>query len=262
LKRYHAWLDTSALQYEQSVVASLAQHRLPVAEPIPAQDGATIVECTGARWGLYPALTGEQVTLREWMWRAPQAASTLATMHGALERFEPDGVAYPAWDAWSLQRVDEMLGSWPALPELPDELLGAVRDHLAERFFDGTWDALPKTIVHGEFTASNLLWRGDQLVGVLDFEKAHRDTPLCDLAMSVGSRHPPLIRAVLATYTRVRPLSPLERESLPEALLLSALADLHTHLIVYANYDEAARRAVELAYLMRGLDVVRKASAH
>ena len=41
-----------------------------------------------------------------------------------------------------------------------------------------------KVLLHGDFWPGNLLWRGDQLVGVIDWEDAARGDPLADVAIA------------------------------------------------------------------------------
>lgn len=261
LKRYHSWLATDAIRYEHSVLAHLDRRRLPVASPIPANDSALLVESGGARWALYPALEGRQVTMQDWMWRVPKAAEMLASLHLALEECQPAGAPFPAWDAWTLERLDAMIAHWPQLPELTPELLDATRERLASRYFGEMYEQLPRIIVHGDFGVSNLLWQGDGISAVLDFEKAHLDTPLFDFGWGVGTRWPPLLRAVVATYSRVRPLSAAERQAMPEALLVGTLLGIHTQLVSFGDTDEAARRTQDLFFLLRDSESLRKAVA-
>lgn len=42
----------------------------------------------------------------------------------------------------------------------------------------------PVVLLHGDFWPGNLLWRGDRLVGVIDWEDAARGDPLADLAIT------------------------------------------------------------------------------
>jgi Ser/Thr protein kinase RdoA (MazF antagonist) len=261
LKRYHPWLSRDAVTYEHSVLRELADHGLPVAVPLTAEGGDTSVRSGEALWGLYPFLPGRPAAARDWMWHAPKAAECLALLHNALAQCAPAGRAHPDWEAWTSTRLDALIGGWPYVAEVGGGLVGAVRDHLAHRYFGAGSAQLPAIIVHGEYTPMNVLWNGQQLVGIVDFEKAHADSALFDFAAGLGSRHPPLLRAVLATYTRVRPLSEAERQMLPEAMLLGALVALHAQLVLKGDYDEAARRTSDLEYLLRDIEVVRRAVA-
>jgi Ser/Thr protein kinase RdoA (MazF antagonist) len=161
--------------------------------------------------------------------------------------------------------MDRVLESWHPHPDLSPDLLGHIRDRLATRYFDDLYPALPKLVVHGDYVAANVLWRGDsmnaQISGVLDFEKAHLDTALFDFAWGLGDRRPPLLRATLAAYTRVRPLSVAEREALPEALLLGAIMAIDMQMTYFNNLDEVARLAQDLLLLVRDIESLRKAAA-
>jgi homoserine kinase type II len=261
LKRLHPWLSAEAALYEHSVLRCLGERRVPVAQPVADAMGATVVEADGARWALYPTLDGVQASKQEWMWRVPKAAETLATLHLALQDCSPDGSPHPAWVAWTLEMVDSTIGHWPAVPDLSPDLLASARTRLAERYFGDLYPELPRTIIHGNFGIANVLWQGDVVSGVLDLERAHPDTPLFDIGWGVGMRWPPLMRAIVATYTRVRPLSPAEREALPEALLLGTLYGINEQMITVRDPAELSRRAQDLYFLMRDSETLRKAVA-
>ena len=261
LRRFHSRLATDAIRYEHSVLAQLRARGLPVALPVPASGGATFVTAGGARWALYPIMEGRPVGKQDWMWRVPKAAETLALLHVALASFQPEGAPYAGWDAWTLDTLDDMIGRWPARPEIPPDLVASVRARLAERYFGELYEQLPRTIVHGDFGLASVLWQGDAVSGILNFERAHRDTPLFDFGRGIGMRWPPLMRAVVATYTRVRPLSPLEREALPEALLVGMLAGIDDELTTTGDPQELARRGQDLFFLLRDAEALRKAVA-
>ncbi len=66
---------------------------------------------------------------------------------------------------------------------------------------------VPHGVIHGDFTPWNLLFEGDRLTGVLDFEITHHSILVADFALSWrGYQH-----AVISGYEEVRPLSELER---------------------------------------------------
>ncbi len=195
----------------------------------------------------------------------PKAAETLGALHAALEGVTPDGEPFAPWAAWTIDTVDRVLEGWQPHPELPADLLGYVRDRLARRYFAELYPALPKLVVHGDFVSANMLWRGDaissSISGILDFERAHSDTALFDFAWGLGDRRPPLLRATVASYTRARPLSVLEREALPEALLLGMLMAIDMQMTYFGNMREVTRLATELHYTVRDLESLRKAVA-
>jgi Ser/Thr protein kinase RdoA (MazF antagonist) len=266
LKRFYNWYPTESIRYMHSVTARLSRQSVPVPQWVSARlTGESFAEAAGARWALYHALDGRVATRQDWMWGRPKAAEMLATLHLKLEGFRPEGEEFHPWGAWTLDTVDRVLDSWQPHPDLSPELLGLIRDRLATRYFGELYPELPKLVVHGDYVASNVLWRGDSInasvAGVLDFEKAHLDTALFDFAWGLGDRRPPLLRATIATYSRVRPLSATEREAMPEALLLGALMGIDMQMTYFNNMEEVSRQAQELTLMVRDLESLRKAAA-
>lgn len=265
LKRFYKWYPTPSIVAMHSVMSRLAQQRLPVPQVVLDADGASFVQAADASWSLYRALEGRGATSQDWMWGRPKAAEMLASLHAALEGFTPEGEEFAPWGAWTLDTVDRVLESWQPHPDLAPDLLGHVRDRLAVRYFGELYPELPKLFVHGDYVASNVLWRGDSITstvsGVLDFEKTHYDTALFDFAWGLGDRRPPLLRATVATYSRVRQLTSIEREALPEALLLGVLMGIDMQLTYFNNMDEVSRLAQDLSYMVRDMESLRKAAA-
>ena len=266
LKRFYSWYPTTAVQHMHSVMSHLVKQQIPAPQWVEdAETGLTYAEAAGTAWGLYRALEGHTATTQEWMWGRPKAAEMLATLHRALENFHPEGEEFAIWGALTLDTVDRVLENWQPHPDLSPDLLGHIRERLATRYFGELYPALPKFVVHGDYLATNVLWRGDAISanvsGVLDFEKTHRDTALFDFAWGLGDRRPPLLRATIATYSRVRPLSPIEREALPEALLLGALMSIDMQMTYFRNMEEVSRLAQELMMLVRDMESLRKAAA-
>jgi homoserine kinase type II len=95
---------------------------------------------------------------------------------------------------------------------------------------------LPRAVVHGGARRGSLVFQGDRVVGVLDFDSAHADVRVLDLAVAahdVGKVYTEagsadhkvrmdLVRVgtLLEAYTETRPLTPAEAAALP--LLMEA----------------------------------------
>jgi Ser/Thr protein kinase RdoA (MazF antagonist) len=265
LKRFQDWYPTDSIRYTHSILAHLADEGLSVPHVVADTSGATFTERCGSRWALYRSLDGRVASERDWMWGRPKAAELLAALHNALDGFEPEGEPFEPWQAWTLETVDRVLESWGSHPDLHSQLLGYVRERLATRYFGELYPELPKQVVHGDYVLSNVLWKGEPasatVSGILDFERAHLDTPLFDFAWGLGDRRPPLLRATVAAYCRERPLSAIEREALPEAMLLGCLMAIDMQLMYFHNLAEVSRLAQELALMVRDLEGLRKAVA-
>jgi Ser/Thr protein kinase RdoA (MazF antagonist) len=263
LKRFQDWYPTESIRYIHSILRCLEETHLQTPRAALNAVGVSFTEAGESRWALYSALDGASVDESGWMWGRPKAAETLAVIHHALQDFSPQGAAFEPWDAWTAETVESVLESWSDLVNLPPDLLDFVHDRLIMRYFGELYPALPKQAIHGDFVLNNVLWRGvgatASVTGVLDFERAHRDTVLFDFAWGLGDRRPPLLRATVAAYTRLRPLSDLEREALPEALLLGCVMAMDMQLMYFQNMREVARLGQDLHMMARDLEQLRKA---
>lgn len=138
---------------------------------------------------------------------------------------------------FSYDRVAEMYAS--ARDRLPPYFKRIVRtlddevDYL-RHYLD---TKLPRGIIHGDLFVDNLLFKGDKLVAMLDFEAAARGRYVFDLATAVNAlcfvdEHYDLKRfeALMAGYESLRPLSLAEWDAFPNELRLSALRFTVTRL--------------------------------
>jgi homoserine kinase type II len=102
------------------------------------------------------------------------------------------------------------------------------------RYLEGK---LPKGIIHGDLFADNLLFRGEKLTAVLDFEAACRGKFIFDIATAVnalcfvdGGYSLDRFRYVLRGYESVRTLSLAEWDAFPNELRYSSLRFTVTRL--------------------------------
>jgi homoserine kinase type II len=96
---------------------------------------------------------------------------------------------------------------------------------------------LPKGIIHGDLFADNMLFRGEKVVAVLDFEAAGRGKFIFDLATAVNAlcfedQRYSLKRfeALIAGYEALRTLSLAEWDAFPNELRFSAFRFTVTRL--------------------------------
>jgi homoserine kinase type II len=116
--------------------------------------------------------------------------------------------------------------------QLPSHLKNIVRvldDEFSylENYLDNN---LPKGIIHGDLFADNVKFKGNRLVGVVDFDAACRGKLIYDLATAVnalcfiGNRYKiDRFEALISGYESLRPLSLPEWDSFPNELRFSAL---------------------------------------
>jgi homoserine kinase type II len=96
---------------------------------------------------------------------------------------------------------------------------------------------LPKGVIHGDLFADNLLFRGERLVAVLDFEAACRGKFIFDIATAVNALcfvneeySLDRFRYLLRGYESVRTLSLAEWDAFPNELRYSSLRFTVTRL--------------------------------
>jgi len=193
LKHYQAHADPAMLAGEHRLLLAVARRGLPFAvpAPTPTRDGATLVSGPSGTFALFPQIAGEHPA-HYGPAHLEAAGAALAQLHQALAALPPSACPpTPGFDA-----LDQVHPSVPAPGALTPASLG-LPDTAAERALLAAWYAglaelrpflagpylrLPEQIVHGDYCCANLLWRGVEVVAVIDFEFACRAVRALDLA--------------------------------------------------------------------------------
>ncbi len=211
------------VRYEAELVGELAARGVATPRPITAA-GAPLVERRGRWVSVFPWVVGSQRelgALRPADARAVGAA--LARLHragaGLAERFAREGIYTTAHIA---ARVESLAGDPRAAADRDvARALSDARDELAwlaERA--GERARAPRGVIHGDLFRDNVLFAGDHLAALLDFEQASVGAWVYDLAVCANAWGyledvvPELVAALLAGYAAVRPLEPVERDLL------------------------------------------------
>ena len=187
LKHRHPDLcNPDVIHAQHAQVEHLRQQRFPAPAILPTTSGATLL-----------ALDGECYEIHEHVAGAPydddqpahfrKAASTLGHYHTCVWGFAPQalrglGALYdPAilatnlgnlTAAWQLERD-------PGLAQIVRQLAAHAGD-LASRY--AKHGDLPHLVIHGDYYAGNLLFEGDRVVAVVDYDKARWQPRVVELA--------------------------------------------------------------------------------
>lgn len=216
--------------WESALCVALAERGIPVAAPraVAGAPEARHVRHRGLLVSVFPWLAGShraphQVTLGD----AGVLGEVLARIHLA-------GLALPAeirrpsiYDHSHLRvrydgfraTADPQLAA--AVATLGDELAWLDQRAAARA-------AATQGVIHGDLFRDNVLFDGDRLVAVLDFEQASGGSLAYDLAVCIndwawdGGVRVDVARALLAGYERVRPLTAADRAALPIELRAAA----------------------------------------
>jgi homoserine kinase type II len=162
--------------------------------------------------------------------------ATLAQYHRIVEGIEsPPGEAQLRYAPQSMQALIEtilerdFMGDLTATLASYDARIAALRATLP----NGVYESLPHVVIHGDVHRDNLLFAGDSVVALLDYDQIAWDTPLADLADALvafasvdksdtvmwGVFDGPLDEEradlLILAYTRSRTLTPAEVGMLP-----------------------------------------------
>ena len=218
---------------ELDLLVYLRKHGLPCPQPVADRKGR-----------LYRESRGQCVSLYRWLDpRTPRpdrlTAPRLENVGRALADLHVIGKSYKKGveNRFTFERVAELYGGIrDRLPHYHRKVVRTLDDEIGylQHYLE---HKLPKGIIHGDLRIENLLFRGDKLVAILDFESACRGKFIFDLATAVnvlcaGGEGYDLQRfeSLIAGYESVRPLSLAEWDAFPNELRLSALRVTVTRL--------------------------------
>jgi homoserine kinase type II len=214
--------------WEARLVAALAERGVATPPPLVARDGRPYAPL-GDKWVSAFAwrdgrhLPADEVTPAH----AERLGAALAQLHVA-------GLALPA--TWRRARIYDhahLVARYAGFRASADPQLARAIAVLGEELAAAEAAAPIRAratlgIIHGDLFRDNVLWAGDQVAALLDFEQASGGSLAYDLAVCLndwcwapGARLD-LCAALLAGYQRVRALPPEDRAALPIELRAAA----------------------------------------
>ncbi len=219
--------------YFLELTAHLAEQDVPCAHPIAAADGSYLLTLQGKPAALIERLPGRTLD-------TPGAAHCAAVgdaigrMHVAARSFDQEhpNERGPRWWFRTAQEIAHLLDA--------DDREFLLNELDYQRGFRGL--ELPRGTIHADVFRDNVLFAGDCLAGMIDFNYACDDCLLYDVAIAVndwctdatGTLDDERTRALLAAYHARRPLVAPEDRAWPVMLRagalrfwLSRLLDLH-----------------------------------
>lgn len=196
LRRYGVDVTEHDIGYESRISDHLADAGWPVPPLLEPP-----VQWEGRWWAVFGLLPGEQ---RNGPGEDRRRGRLLAAFHVTMSNF-------PSVHRAGFPPVREVLLD----PQLGDAL-GFVERHFPRQGRIMLWhreiamarcaeltESLPTTVIHGDFNSRNLLYVGDQLTGVLDFEATHLDYRVADFALSWRARRDDVVLG----YNEVSPFT-------------------------------------------------------
>lgn len=221
------------LKREFELLLFLRKSGFPCPQPLPDQRGRYHREFGSKFLSVYRYIDGHVV--RPERLTAAQLEHTgrvLAELHTIGKNYKK-GID----NRFSLERIATLWGD--VRRKLPPHFRRVVRtlDDETEYLQHYLENKLPKGIIHGDVFNDNLLFKGDRVVALLDFEAASRGKYIFDLATAVNALcfvsdgyQLRRFEALMTGYESLRPLSLAEWDAFPNELRFSSLRFTVTRL--------------------------------
>ena len=215
-------LKPQELPFYLNFMAHLANHGIPCPRPIANLRNQYLGELKNKPASLVSKLDGTSV-LKPTQAQCAKVGKLLANMHLAGKSY-PMSMVNPRGPAWRKQAAAKV---WEYLSGEESELLQSELDY-QDRL---DLSALPRGVVHADLFRDNILFRGTDIGGVIDFYFAGGDCWLFDLAVTVndwclampGELDPERLSAMLDAYAKLCPATEAEKKLWPAMLRAAAL---------------------------------------
>jgi homoserine kinase type II len=230
------------LPFFLGLMEHLASRGINSPQPVKSKAGKTVGRLAGRPAAIVTFLDGMSI-------RRPSVAHC-AALGAALARLHLAGADFP-------MRRDNALSvaGWRHLYQGCRERIDEVQRDL-QRLVDAELEmlerdwprGLPQGVIHADLFPDNVFFLGDKLSGLIDFYFACTDTLGYDIAICLNawcfepdhSYNVTKGRALLASYAKTRPLSPLEWKKLPLLARGAALRFLLTRLVDWFDVPPGA----------------------
>lgn len=186
--------DAGRIAFSHALIEASAKQGVPVAAPVSSRAGVGFEVVAGGSWELFPLIEGER-----WSRSVRQAAAggdALGRMHRAgLDLLWHGHVVATSYHA--NLTVLEALRLAPASilrvePEADASGLREACESLGQAYREASaavdevgYASLDSQVVHGDFHPGNLLFRGEEVAGVVDFDAARIEPAVVDFANAI-----------------------------------------------------------------------------
>ncbi len=218
---------------EIDLLAFLRNHGFPCPHPLQDRMGRLYREYEGKCLSLFRYIEGRVLAeSRLRLGHLEEAGRALAKLH-IIGKGYKKGID----NRFSFERIADLYFAVRGrLPSYFRKVTRTLEDEIEylTRYLESK---LPKGIIHGDLFADNLLFRGEKLTAVLDFEAACRGKFIFDIATAVnalcfidGGYSLDRFRHLMRGYESVRTLSLAEWDAFPNELRYSSLRFTVTRL--------------------------------
>jgi homoserine kinase type II len=185
-RRHPSYHHQGLLHAQHALIEHLRRQRFPAPRLVKTLADETILTLEGQWYEVQEFIDGEPYD-RDRVAHLEQAALTLGLYHHGVRGFGARAFcALP--DLYSPSTANKLLQRLtdegrpdhdPSLSDVVRRLEAEVHD-LADHF--GRHPTPPRLVIHGDYYADNLIFDGDRIVGVVDYDRARLEPRVAELA--------------------------------------------------------------------------------
>jgi len=191
LRRYRRNNDEARVRFQLRFQQHLLDSGFPTSEIIPSTTGDPLVHEDGGLWCTFTFVEGSEFDFSR-TGQVADAARRLVEFHRIAETFDEPEVVFDVnreWCDWWTDGDQEINGLASMLAGrgvegdlafLRDWYLRSMREWTPERV-----EQLPHGWIHGDWHGRNMVFVGDEVAGIFDFDPTRRGVVIEDLARAV-----------------------------------------------------------------------------
>jgi homoserine kinase type II len=184
VRRNQRRLGKASLELRHQLHAWLNDHDVPCPSLLPSRCGESSVEVDGRIFEVATFINGEEYC-PDHPAQSASVGNVLAGYHRAVGEFPGQPIIQPPRYCPSvLLGLTERLMHRDIMGDLTAQLswydLRAAE--LRSRLSDVAYAKLPQVLIHGDVHSDNLLFRSDEVVGLIDFDQVTIDARMVDIA--------------------------------------------------------------------------------
>ena len=190
-RRRSEFCPENCVLFDHAFIRHLAEAGLPVASPLVARDGRTWVVEGEHTYEIVPFIKGLALGEPNSTTQMVSAAKMLSRLHKASQSFSPPTVKDLGRDLYLpryLDLIEEQL-SLNVPHNAPFRALGERMLKMAKQVIVDSErlrpDELLPIAVHGDYTWANVMYRGEEVGGIFDFDWTTRTNRVWDVARGI-----------------------------------------------------------------------------
>jgi homoserine kinase len=228
--RYYETRHRESVLFETELLTYIKDRGYPCARPIPDQTGACVGICQRKPFVIFEFIEGshiDQPTTHHQAQVIRKAAELHILTHSYRPLYTKSRLNYDVQNCRELaKREAEKIGTRDAR----EKFAWLVNQLSALELPDG----IPKGVCHCDFHFSNILFKGDQFIGLIDFDDANYTYLIFDLINLIDywawpfhsdSHNLAAARKIAQEYNTIRPLNVIEKMHIFDVHKLGILFD-------------------------------------